>query len=860
MNQEKILNIVQFQVTNQGDTQSTSWEPMAVFSVDKNGKSVFRIVSSEQGYSLASENHISIFRSTSDFLVTPEVIVKNYQDFSKVAGFDPRKQTQSVTTPISSDNKASVINPKPRTTSKSAHLNSTKPHKAMSASRKPDSKSSLLKNIKNGKPIKEKLKTVAYPFISAYGLVGKACDWATGKIFRSKKKAKKISLKERFHTWFSVKKEAVTERTRKFADKTVAMKTLKKAKRRASFLGSRATAKNKTSQKGFLGRLATSAAAIVTPLALAFGLVAAAPVANASAKDTGSGITNEAEADITDLTDEELLEMINNGKLTLDQVKVMLATGEITNDVLAELSFDQLLQITNSDIQYQEMSKIGYYLDYFNGTFANYYVESNHPDVRAALSWEEVSALNLAYNDFTKEEIIAIFNGYEVNSADFTNAYKEGTLQLMGAFVLETRDMPVDLSQLLNTQEGQEFYQKYNELFLRCKETTGQDQIDAVNAFYQELHNDFPINADQREVGISHAETRDDIEPYKLSVTPMVAAAEIMFQNLDIDHTLSDSAIAYFNDLGLCDFAQGSFERAEQITLSANKDELLPTYQQFVDSKVQELKNEDRYFLSDRERDLSQLDLFQKWVNGHFNLNEAGEFVYGSGISQSITSTVVKTYSQSSTSYYTEHSEKSVSRAEAVSTFGEDEVKRKENAINSHFNSWNDQQKAQGEDEAEQNRQELQAEADEEAEVIREEIAKDDQDMKEDIDNANGTLAQGGTVNETDFGNHDVDFDPDYSDSHGNLNDSVGSITQDGTGADLALPDPNQTGQELDNNEPAYTNQSVSTYAVPQTTSSMDSTGDSSSQPMTNEEKAEAYVEAMAAQDSATDDVYVYTK
>ena len=60
---------------------------------------------------------------------------------------------------------------------------------------------------------------------------------------------------------------------------------------------------------------------------------------------------------------------------------------------------------------------------------------------------------------FTTEEIRAIFNGYEVDSAEFTNSYKEATLQLMGAFVLETRDMPVDLSQLLNTQEGQEFYQ-----------------------------------------------------------------------------------------------------------------------------------------------------------------------------------------------------------------------------------------------------------------------------------------------------------------------------------------------------------------------------------------------------------------
>ena len=36
-------------------------------------------------------------------------------------------------------------------------------------------------------------------------------------------------------------------------------------------------------------------------------------------------------------------------------------------------------------------------------------------------------------------------------------------------------------------------------------------------------------------------------EPYKLAVTPIVAASEMMFQNLAIDHTLSDSAISAIN-------------------------------------------------------------------------------------------------------------------------------------------------------------------------------------------------------------------------------------------------------------------------------------------------------------------------
>ena len=41
-------------------------------------------------------------------------------------------------------------------------------------------------------------------------------------------------------------------------------------------------------------------------------------------------------------------------------------------------------------------------------------------------------ALNLAYNDYSPEEISAMFNGAEIDATEFSNAYKNGTLQLMG--------------------------------------------------------------------------------------------------------------------------------------------------------------------------------------------------------------------------------------------------------------------------------------------------------------------------------------------------------------------------------------------------------------------------------------------
>ena len=693
----------------------------------------------------------------------------------------------------------------------------------------------------------------------------------------SKAKSKKESVTKKASDYVN---EATTEyRNSKMQKK--AKKSKKKADAEATkkFEAINGSNKKYSKKRKKRGGLFKKAAAVFTAIALALGLSSCTPREGVAENNNGSSETqNLTDEEIKNLTDEDLIHAINSGQLSLEQVKEMLANGTITNDVLDGLSFDQLLAVSNSETQKREMSKIGEYLEYFNGTFADRYLESNHPNVRAALSWDEVMALNLAYNDFSKEDIKAMINGAEVDSYDLTNAYKEGTLQLMGAFVLETRDMPVDLSNLLNSQEGIDFYNKYNELFLRCKETSGQDQIDAVNAFYQELYKDFPISSEVREVGISHSEARDDIVSYKLSITPMVAATEMMFQNLEIDHTLSDPAIAYFNDLGLCNYAQGTFDRVENISYCIDEDESLPTYNQFADKKIEKLKAEGHYFTSDKDRDLSQLDLFQKWVNGHFDINAAGEFVVGSTISSSISSQVVDTYTESTTTYRTEHSEGYGSREDAVNAVGEAEVSSQEQEIQNSFNQWNEQQKAEGEAAAEENRQELQDEADKEAEQIRDEIEKDDQDLQDKIEDANDQIEQGGQVNEDDFGDHGVDFDDSHSSSDGTLDDSVGNITTDDSGVGEELPDPNESGNAFDQEQPDFTNQPEGTIDVgttpdgdifieyeeevePQSVSTPVSEPAPVSEPTSSNVEAEvdAMIEDMANA-PAEEEVYVYTK
>lgn len=554
--------------------------------------------------------------------------------------------------------------------------------------------------------------------------------------------------------------------------------------------------------------------------------------------------------------------------------------GEIINNNISisetdleeqDKAYAALLDKTTNKDQKEAMSNQSEDLDAFNADFANAYVEADK-DIKAALTWDEMMALNLAYNTYTKDQIKAMFNGAEVSSQSMTDAYKNATLQLMGAYIIETRENPVNVKALLNNAEHQAFAEKYHELFLKCKETTGTEQVEAVNNFYKELYKDFPITDEVREEGISHAEARKQLDQYKLVVVPMVAAAETMFRNLSVDHTLSDKAIKYFNDLGLCNQAEEQYERVETITLSADTDETNPTYTEFKTTKETELKTEDNYGISDSERDLSKLDAFAYWANGEFLKSKETTTSQSTTTSKPKTTTSSKT--TTSTSTKTETTQTS-NRSEAVDAVGEEEVKKAENQADQEIAAENEAAKSEGEKQAEANRQEMQAAADKEADKIKTEIENADREFQNIINNLNGVLSNGGTVNESDFGDFNVEFDPEYTDGNGNLADFVGSITTspEGYNPSSTLPNPNTTGQKFDSEEsydtPSYNNSGSSNQGSSETpsynnggNSSQGTTSDLPDPNETGKEFDERYEESTDnyATDSTTvtdDEIYV---
>ena len=473
-----------------------------------------------------------------------------------------------------------------------------------------------------------------------------------------------------------------------------------------------------------------------------------------------------------------------------------------SNDYYDNYTFDQLLQVTDSKIQKQTMQNLDTAMQAFNGDFADAWVEEGK-DVRAALTFDEIISLQVAYNDYEKHDLHAIFNGAELKSEDMSRAYKDATLQLMGAHVIESSEHPVDMSVLIDSEEGKEFYKKYHEAFLAAKEATGQDQIDKVNAFYTMVRSDFTVDPDKRMTGISHAEVYD-IEPYKLSVTPMIAASEMMFQNLKTDVTLNDLEVQFFNQLGLCNLADGAFGRAEIVSMACcEEDDTNPLYEQYRKAIIEKYKALGIYYIDDEHRELTKLDRFQQIVNGNKDFR-CGGWQYNTWVTESTsTRTEVETWTESNTTYHEEET-----RTEKPIP---DDVKRQ---IDEEIEKENQRNKEEAEKKAEEERQRMQEEEDRHAREVEEEVKKDAEELQEDIDDANKRIDENNKdddptnnvpVNEDDFGDANVDFDDEHSDENGNLDPSVENITTDPTGdqTNEPLPDPNETGAKFDKEAPA---------------------------------------------------------
>ena len=476
----------------------------------------------------------------------------------------------------------------------------------------------------------------------------------------------------------------------------------------------------------------------------------------------------------------------------IPQVSASTLDREADNSNYNDYSYYELLNVTKDQFQKSSMESLGTSLLMFNGVFADAHKEEGK-DIKAALTVEEMIALQLAYNDYDEEEIAKYLNGTILDANNLSVDFKNATLQLKGAHVIETRENPVKIAdELLKSEIGKAFYNKYHNMYLDALESSGDDQLKIIELFYKMVREDFPITSNDRTEGISHANIYKSIEPYKLAVIPMIAAAEMLFQNKSIDFTLTDEEVEFFNELGYCNFADSIFRKVEAISLDRVEDKSDPTLEQFIYALIDFLKERDQYGIEDEQRDLSKLEAYINRVNN--GVTYEGFMYYTGGSVYSVTYQT-KSHQQKTEYYSTETREQKPMPANVKAE------------IDSEIAEENATAKAEAEAKAEEVRKQMQAEEDKKAEQILKEIAEKAQDLKDRIAKANEKQKNGEPVNESDFGEHNVQLDPEDKDADGNLSPSVIEITTDPTGdqSGQALPDPNITGAEFDAKAPTNT-------------------------------------------------------
>ncbi len=472
-----------------------------------------------------------------------------------------------------------------------------------------------------------------------------------------------------------------------------------------------------------------------------------------------------------------------------DEITVSKSDEERVNFENGSCPVQNLINGTDNLVQKGAMTDVALTLKKFNISFADYYMEYNK-DIRAGLTFDEIVALQQAYNSYSKDEIRSIFNKAEINAKDLSMAYKNASLQLMGAYIIESKECPVDMSGLIKSQEGKEFYEKYHEMFLACKDATGKEKLSKVKEFYNAVRQDFPISKNDRIYGISHADSYAELAPYKLAVAPMIAAAEMMYQNMEIDYTLNDTEIDFINDLGLCNYAEDTFEKVQAIVLSTcSGDEHNPTYEEY--KQAMECKFIDEYGYTDDNRDLSKLDAFVSAINEHTTKSAIVDS--SSDIESSRKSNNTSQTHTSTTQKRRSWTEKSTTITGKKTTTHQETIPHEEKKkIDSRIAEENKKKKKVAEVEAEKNRKKIQAIEDQKAKTIEKEVNQDAADLDRMINKANDTINNGGTVKEEDLG-HGTSFDKKYVDESGALDKSVTNITTDATGVDNDLPNPSET-------------------------------------------------------------------
>lgn len=413
----------------------------------------------------------------------------------------------------------------------------------------------------------------------------------------------------------------------------------------------------------------------------------------------------------------------------------------------------------------------------FNDTLSGSIMREGE-DKRLAHSWDENVAAYLAFNTFTDEELFQIFDTYQLDGNYLYDQLKLGNMKEMLYYARATQ--PSGRADLIKTEEGKQFFTKYENKVLEFnKATTKEDKIAIAKDFYAMARADFPIQDEDKE-GFIH--TEKGYEDYSYAVTPMIAAMEVMTRNVGV--SLSDKEVDYFNELGMCNFAEEKLQNYQaSLTSRQNvevaKEELRAEYQVETDEEgkvqvVETVRYEDlreagiasieHYDLSEEKNDVGTIPGY--WEDATLDTAKKQQIINGGGSSGG-----------SSVSTETYHKTLTEEEVKKESPAIQKEAEKQKEAIEQKF----EEQNKQAKEESDKKKAELEKEIEEEKQQLEQEIEEDnawmhDDDTKVDTGSSNGdSSSSSGNSDEVparpsidDVDDH-ITIDDDYVDEDGNL-------------------------------------------------------------------------------------------
>lgn len=293
----------------------------------------------------------------------------------------------------------------------------------------------------------------------------------------------------------------------------------------------------------------------------------------------------------------------------------------MSEDQFANLTFEEFMQLLEEGIKKDTVLTVYNFLDNFNGDLAMSLYLPGDEDKKFQIPWDTAIAMLLAYNNYSDEEMFAIFDTYNLQADDLYRLVKGYTTMAIPAYMRLTNS--TNIADLIRNQETKDFYTKYENQLIKINKArfaylqTGDESNkisfeQASKEMHEMIRADFLNNSGSTSFG---SQTESYASGARASVVPIVSAVLDITRNTPTK--LTDEEIEEINLDGYCNTIEATLQNnidnlrlgkqmaisKEPTTAETEKKEIQApiamNYETIRNMMIQFLQKDNKYFKSD---------------------------------------------------------------------------------------------------------------------------------------------------------------------------------------------------------------------------------------------------------------------